>query len=131
MSNSSELMHALLVDDDSIYRNFLRQTLEDLGVKNIIEAADGRQAIRMLQESAEAIDLIVCDVYMPEMDGLELLNFLVQHNYRGKLTIVSSGDAMILDVARTFATQSGLQLVGAFPKSAVSPALLEAILRFA
>jgi hypothetical protein len=53
-------------------------------------------------------------------------DFLVGHQYRGKLTIVSSADKLILDVARTFAVQSGLQLVGAFPKEAVTPALLGA-----
>ncbi|MEY4344280.1 MAG: hypothetical protein RL032_112 [Pseudomonadota bacterium] len=123
-------MRVLLVDDDAIYRDFLRQLLEEMGATDIQEAGDGREARRLLKASANGVDLIVCDVFMPDMDGMEFLNFLLRHNYRGKLTMVSSGDRMILEVARTFAVQSGLQLVGAFPKETVTSALLGAILKF-
>jgi hypothetical protein len=44
--------------------------------------------------------------------------------------MLSSGDKNILEVARTFAVASGLKLVGAFPKEAVTVALLAAILNF-
>jgi CheY-like chemotaxis protein len=101
-----------------------------MGATDIQEAGDGREARRLLKASANGVDLIVCDVFMPDMDGMEFLNFLLRHNYRGKLTMVSSGDRMILEVARTFAVQSGLQLVGAFPKETVTSALLGAILKF-
>jgi CheY-like chemotaxis protein len=131
MSNSTNPMRVLLVDDDAIFRNFLRQALEGLGTTDIQEAGDGKQASRLMQRSVVEVDLIVCDVYMPDMDGMEFLDFLVRHKYRGKLTMVSSGDRMILDLARTFAIESGLKLVGAFPKEAVTPALLGAILNFA
>jgi CheY-like chemotaxis protein len=123
-------MRVLLVDDDSIYRNFLRQSLEELGITDIQEAGEGHAASRLLQRGAAGMDLIVCDVFMPDMDGMEFLDFLVRQNYRGKLTMVSSADKMILEVARTFAVGSGLQLVGAFPKEALTPALLGAILKF-
>ncbi len=124
-------IRVLLVDDDAIYRNYLRQALEGLGITDIQEAGDGNLASRLLKASVEGVDLIVCDVFMPDMDGIEFLDYLVRQNYRSKLTVVSSGDASILEVARTFAVESGLQLVGAFPKEAVTPALLGAILNFA
>jgi CheY-like chemotaxis protein len=120
----------LLVDDDAIYRNYLRQILEEMGSTDIQEAGDGREARRLLQASATGVELIVCDVFMPEMDGMEFLEFLVRHKYRGKLTMVSNGDQTILEVARTFAVEMGLQLVGAFPKEAVTSVLLGAILKF-
>jgi CheY-like chemotaxis protein len=131
MSNHASLVRVLLVDDDEIFRNFVREALEEFGSMEIQEAHNGDEARRLLRASAEEVDLIVCDVFMPDMDGMEFLNFLVEHRYLGKLTMVSGGDALILDVARTFALQSGLQLVGAFPKNAVTPALVGAILNFA
>jgi CheY-like chemotaxis protein len=131
MMNPTNPIRVLLVDDDVIYRNFLRQTLDVLGTAHVQEATDGREARRQLLASKVDMDLVVCDIFMPDMDGMEFLEFLVHHQYWGKLTIVSSADKLILDVARTFAVQSGLQLVGAFPKEAVTPALLGAILNFA
>jgi CheY-like chemotaxis protein len=131
MSDHANPVRVLLVDDDDIFRNFVREALEELGKIEVQEANDGNKARHLLRTSAEKPDLIVCDVFMPDMDGMEFLDFLVGHGYRGKLTMVSGGDASILDVARTFAVQSGLQLIGAFPKASVTPALLGAILNFA
>jgi CheY-like chemotaxis protein len=131
MTNPTNPIRVLLVDDDVIYRKFLRHTLDVLGTTRVQEATDGREASRQLLASKVDMDLVVCDIFMPDMDGMEFLEFLVHHQYWGKLTIVSNADKLILDVARTFAVQSGLQLVGAFPKEAVTPALLGAILNFA
>jgi CheY-like chemotaxis protein len=130
MSHKEVPMRILLVDDDAIFRNYVRQALEELTRLEVMEARNGHEAGLLLQTNEAAMGLIVCDVFMPDMDGLEFLDYLVKHRYRGKLTMVSGGDATILEVARTFAVDSGLQLVGAFPKEAVTPALLGAILDF-
>lgn len=64
----------LIVDDLEFPRMVIRNMLHDLGYEshnNILEAANGLDAFKMLQESR--IDLIICDWVMPVMTGLELL----------------------------------------------------------
>lgn len=131
MGKAAGPMGVLLVDDDGIFRNFVRQSLEEMSTVAVQEAGNGHEACRLLQATTDGFDLIVCDVFMPDMDGMEFLDVLVRQRYRGKLTMVSGGDPTILEIARTFAVQSGLTLTGAFPKDAVTPSLLRAVLDFA
>ncbi|MBE9042754.1 response regulator, partial [Oscillatoriales cyanobacterium LEGE 11467] len=62
----------LVVDDSQNLRYSLRSTLEKQGYR-ILEAQDGREALEQLQRHRE-IELVLCDVEMPRMNGLEFLN---------------------------------------------------------
>jgi CheY-like chemotaxis protein len=123
-------VRVLLVDDDQIFRNFARQALDELHGVEVREAGNGLEACHLLQKAEAAFDLIISDIFMPDMDGMEFLHALAALRYRGKLTIMSGGDSTILEIARTYAVQSGLQLAGAFPKESVTALLLRAILNF-
>ena len=60
----------MLVDDHSIMRDLLRDALENTGEFQVVaQAADGQEALRLVAEAAP--DVIVMDVIMPELDGIE------------------------------------------------------------
>ena len=61
----------LIVDDSSIMRKFAKDSLKRLNVTNVTEAEDGKAALTELRK--ETYDLILSDLHMPNMDGLELL----------------------------------------------------------
>ena len=60
----------LIVDDDAHIREVIAFALEKADMQ-VLHAADGREALELLQQNPQ-IDLIVLDINMPEMDGLEL-----------------------------------------------------------
>jgi CheY-like chemotaxis protein len=60
----------LVVDDDDAIRTLLQEELEDEGYKVLI-AANAREALKMVE--AEPLDLVILDIRMPGMDGLEAL----------------------------------------------------------
>ena len=60
----------LVVDDDEAIRTLLQEELEDEGYKVLI-ATNARDALKMV--AAEPLDLVVLDIRMPGMDGLEAL----------------------------------------------------------
>jgi two-component system, chemotaxis family, chemotaxis protein CheY len=64
-------MKVMIVDDFATMRRILRNILKQIGFKNIIEAEDGKNALKELKK--EKVDLIMCDWNMPEMPGIELL----------------------------------------------------------
>ena len=64
-------MKVMIVDDFATMRRILRNILKQIGFKNIIEADDGKHALKELKK--EKVDLIMCDWNMPEMPGIELL----------------------------------------------------------
>jgi two-component system chemotaxis response regulator CheY len=67
-------LHALIVDDSSAVRTFVRASLEDADFARVQEAETGFEALRLL--AANAFDVVIVDVNMPDINGLELLAFM-------------------------------------------------------
>lgn len=66
----------LLVDDMMAVRYLITKLLGELGYSNIMEAGDGEEAFKVLDEchtGGRPVGLIICDLNMPKMDGLALL----------------------------------------------------------
>ncbi|MEL6445076.1 MAG: response regulator [Bacteroidota bacterium] len=62
----------LLVDDDAQTRDYMRACLSRLSLR-IVEAADGQEAMELLRDGrCDGVALVVADLVMPRMDGLEL-----------------------------------------------------------
>ncbi|MCP4125710.1 MAG: response regulator [Gammaproteobacteria bacterium] len=66
-----ELM-ILVVDDMRSMRAIVKGVLQDMGFNQIMEAGDGHEALSVLR--GRKVDLVVCDVEMPKMSGIELLD---------------------------------------------------------
>jgi two-component system chemotaxis response regulator CheY len=67
----------LLVDDDEDVREVIKMHLESAGYRNILEAENGEKAINILlsEDHIENIALILCDIRMPKINGLECIDF--------------------------------------------------------
>jgi two-component system chemotaxis response regulator CheY len=77
-------IRALIVDDSSVMRKIVERSLRQAGVHltKVLEAGNGAEALAILQESQ--VDLILCDINMPIMDGLEFVKQLADiSNARG------------------------------------------------
>jgi two-component system chemotaxis response regulator CheY len=69
-------MKILLVEDQAEARAMMRNMLLEMGVNQIFEAPDGREALKFIDNAFDFIDLIICDWNMPAMSGVELLRQL-------------------------------------------------------
>jgi CheY-like chemotaxis protein len=91
----------LLVDDDPGVREIFGEALRLAGYR-VVTAADGRAALAELGHGP--IDLIVADLFMPEVDGLELLRRLRRQESRTPVIAVSAGGELeqvqLLELAR-------------------------------
>ena len=76
----------LVADDEPLVRNTLRRILEIDG-HEVVEAENGEVALELFRE--QACDLVIADLFMPVMDGLELLNELSQRFPGAKLIAIS------------------------------------------
>lgn len=71
----------LIVEDSSTMRSLIASTLEDMEDFDITEVASGFEALKVLPE--KPFDLIITDINMPDINGLELVNFVKKHpNYK-------------------------------------------------
>lgn len=76
----------LVVDDSNIVRLSHQKALQANGFKNILDAEDGVSALNLL--SSEKVDLIIADINMPKMDGLELLKLLREREEGTDLPVI-------------------------------------------
>jgi len=84
-------MKILLVEDAATMRKMEAKILKQVGFENIVEAADGREAMDKLQ-SEEGVGLIISDWAMPNMDGYELLTWLRgDERYKGIPFLMATG----------------------------------------
>ena len=71
MPDHSRVGIILVVDDQEGVRALLRRALTDRG-HTVVEAGDGAEALHLVRRRNGAVDLILCDVVMPQMNGTEL-----------------------------------------------------------
>lgn len=90
----------LLVDDEEIVRTVCREMLVSLGYSVII-AADGREALDLYRERGDTIDLVLLDMTMPHMDGMETCRELRRYDPKARV-IISSGYT-VQDIESQFA----------------------------
>jgi CheY-like chemotaxis protein len=63
---------ALVIDDDAFARNLAGKLLESLGVSTVLMAESGAEALALVHSKAARIDVVLCDLHMPGMDGFEV-----------------------------------------------------------
>lgn len=81
-----DMKQILLVDDSTLSRKYIRKMLNDLGIREITEAENGKEAISLI--NSNFFDLIVTDYNMPEMDGQELTTFIREESNQSSVPII-------------------------------------------
>ncbi len=87
----------LVVDDDATYRTLTKRALEQMGY-NVETAKDGVEALRRTADFT--FDLIVTDIFMPDMDGLEFIRTVADINDTPILAISGGGSRVSIDFLR-------------------------------
>lgn len=93
------MFHILIAEDDHSLRTLMRAYLEQEGYK-VYLAADGREALTILENTH--IDLAICDLMMPFLDGFQLTEQLRQANFTLPILVVTAREGLE-DKKRAFA----------------------------
>jgi two-component system chemotaxis response regulator CheY len=85
-------MNVLIIDDSKAMQNIITKSMKNVGYvnDNYSYAGDGEEALGVIRSSAP--DLVLCDMHMPKMTGLELLKKLRSENNATRIIIVSIDD---------------------------------------
>ncbi|MGB5104311.1 MAG: EAL domain-containing response regulator [Steroidobacteraceae bacterium] len=117
----------LAVDDEPFTLLLLGRVLANLGFKSVTTCESGRRAIEVLDSPGAAVDLILLDLNMPEMDGIEFVRKLVERRYAGGIVLLSGEDEATLQAAETLIQAHHLRAIGHLQKP-VRPVDLGALL---
>jgi response regulator of citrate/malate metabolism len=110
------MTRVLVLEDEASSQEITRCALQRAGITDITLAGDGETGLKMLGRMEPQPDLVICDIFMPEKDGIEIVGALVDHRFKGGLILVSGADAQYLHVAQTMAIHGGLHLLGVLQK---------------
>ncbi|MBL8511396.1 MAG: response regulator [Betaproteobacteria bacterium] len=121
---------ALLVDDDPLMCEVSADILNELGIKDIMTAADGAEAAAIFDRAAIKPDLILCDLSMPRTDGFQFIGTLAKRRYLGGIIIISGQESRALTSASLIGQLQQLNILATIEKPVDKAALAAAVARF-
>ena len=114
----------LVIEDNDFQRAMLVRMLTTLGATGIEQAADGASGLAVLVDPARPVDIVISDLAMPGMDGLEFIRRLGESCNRVSLAVVSAVDRPLLASVANMARAYKVNLLGAIGKPATAVKLV-------
>ena len=121
-----EALKAVIAEDEQLTRTIIRARLEKLGHDVVAEACDGQQAIEAAR--LHHPDVIIMDIKMPNMDGIEAARSIMQERPTAILFLSSFNEQELVEQAGD--TGALAYLMKPFRKEDLGPALEMAVRRF-
>ena len=109
-------LHVLVVDDKAFVRSMIGDILARAGIGKIAFAADGHEAIAYVSQADPPVGLVLCDLMMPDMDGIEVVRHVAGFDPRPAFIFVSGANAALLSTAVDTARARGLTVLGSIEK---------------
>lgn len=114
MNKAQHELLIMVVEDHGFQRKALLHQIRSLGYQNLLEAADGAEALALSQQ--HAVDILFCDLRMPGMDGMALLRRLSLGGFRGGIILSSALEDDVVEAVLRMSAAYGLQVLGRIEK---------------
>lgn len=115
-SSSRRPACVLVVDDDAFQRRLVKAIVTTRFPVTMIEACDGQQALTLLEQTDTPVDLVLCDLDMPVMDGMAFVRHLGRVAPETRLALISGSDTTLLHSVETMCRAYGIEPVAALKK---------------
>lgn len=109
-------LRTLLVDDDSFMLELLEEMLRDMGFSDIVTASDGKHALTIMDSNSQPMQLLICDLNMPGMDGIEFFRHLAEREFDGWMIISSGSDTRLLKTVGSLIKAHHMRFLGSLHK---------------
>ncbi|MBU1775770.1 MAG: EAL domain-containing protein [Gammaproteobacteria bacterium] len=124
-------LNILVLEDDDFQRRMLVNMLRSLGIADICEASNGKQALEVLDAAnAKPVNIALCDLNMPEMDGMEFLRHLGRKHHDIAVIITSALDSKLLASVGSMTRMYGIKLLGTIEKPVMPAQIKDMLARY-
>ena len=125
-AGSAPVGSLLVVDDSVVQRGHAVALCRELGVQMIYEAGSGAEALALLEMLVLPPDLMIVDLEMPVMDGVELIERMHARKLAIPLIVASSRELALIETVEAVARNLGIPVVAAVRKPLLQPTLRQA-----
>ena len=122
-TNAIADLRFLVVEDHDFQRWVVGSILKDLGARYVFQAADGRSALELFRNIEPPIDIIISDLDMPFMDGMEFMRHVGEVGIPVSVIITSALDHTLIASVQVMTRAYGLDLLGAIAKPVTAKGL--------
>src|SRR5688572_27718340 len=123
-------LSVMVVEDHGFQRRMALRLLTEMGIGELSEAADGHSALKLLDETAEPPDILLVDLDMPGMDGIEFIGHVAQRRLARAVVVASALDPALLNTVQTMARAYGLHVLGSVEKPLTRDKLIAVLAGF-
>jgi EAL domain-containing protein (putative c-di-GMP-specific phosphodiesterase class I) len=113
----------LVVEDHEFQRRCLVQLLTSLGAAEVHGAQDGEEALKLIARAKQSVDIVICDVNMPGMDGMEFVRRWSERGDPSSLILMSAIEPDLLGTVANMARAYQVDLLGVASKPATAAKL--------
>ncbi|HNH51633.1 MAG TPA: response regulator, partial [Nitrosomonas sp.] len=106
----------LILDDEPFMLKLLARMLANQGFVHVVCCNNGNDALAQLNVESTRPDLILLDLNMPEMDGIEFIRYLVERQFTGSLILVSGEDERMLKTTERLVQAHKIAVLGYLQK---------------
>ncbi|MFZ5607429.1 MAG: EAL domain-containing response regulator [Pseudomonadota bacterium] len=109
-------LQVMVIEDHGFQRRIALRLLAELGIERTLEGADGLHALDVLRRQPSPPDVVLVDLDMPGMDGIECIGQIAQERLARAVVVVSALDPALLNTVQTMARAYGLRVLGSVEK---------------
>jgi EAL domain-containing protein (putative c-di-GMP-specific phosphodiesterase class I)/ActR/RegA family two-component response regulator len=110
----------IVVEDHDFQRQVAVSFLAQLGVTKVLHASGGREALAQISAAHWPVDVAICDLDMPGMDGMEFIRHLAEGKLVGAIILLSGLESQLISSVESMASFQGMTVLGTIEKP-VSP----------
>jgi EAL domain-containing protein (putative c-di-GMP-specific phosphodiesterase class I)/CheY-like chemotaxis protein len=107
-------LSVMVVEDHGFQRKFAARLLQELGIGHVYQAGDGHEALALLRRNR--VDLVLCDLQMPGMDGIEFIRNVGQLRLPLSFVFLSSLELSLIATVANMASAYNLKVFGTLEK---------------
>ncbi|HEU0277393.1 MAG TPA: EAL domain-containing response regulator [Rhodanobacteraceae bacterium] len=109
-------LSVLVVEDHDFQRRVALGLLQQLGVGSPLGAGDGNQALTLLAQQQHPLDVVLVDLDLPGIDGIELIGQIASRKLARAVVVLTALDPALLNTVQLMARTSGMRVLGTLEK---------------
>lgn len=120
-------LSVLVVEDHDFQRQVALRLAQQLGVGSTLEATDGRNALDVLGGQTQSVDVVLVDLDLPHMDGIEFIGRIARDGLAHAVVVLTALDPALMNTVRIMARASGMRVLGTVEKPLTQAKLTDAL----